>query len=512
MSAYILRRLLAAVLILLGASFLVYLLMAYFGGDPLAEIRASNSPTKEAQMNAIRQQLQLDVPPLLRYFLWLGGAVKCVVPGSCDLGSNIKGQNVSDLLGVAAGNTIQFVTIAFVLAIVIGVTVGIVTALRQYSGLDYAVTFVAFLFFSLPVFWVAVLLKEFGAIGFNNFLAKPSISITTMIVIGVLMGLVWVLIIPGTWKRRLITFVIATAVTIGILAVLVATDWFAAPGIGPVMITLCAFGLAVGFTALIAGLRNRRALVASLITAAVGAISYFVVQPILNANGNLPTVIMLGVVGILVGLAAGWFSGGYDRAQNMRAAVLTAFVTSGLILLDRFMQSWPAYYNSPLVHGRPISTIGSETPNLNGDFWFTGLDKYTHLLLPTIALILISLASYTRFSRASMLEVMNQDYVRTARAKGVNERTVVVRHAFRNALIPLATVVAADLGGLIGGAVITENVFSFKGMGTLFIDGISHSDPNPVMAVFLVVGITTVVFNLLADIAYSLLDPRVRLT
>ncbi|OMH23408.1 ABC transporter permease [Tersicoccus phoenicis] len=512
MFPYILRRLFAAVLILLGASFLVYLLMAYFGGDPLAELRASNSPTREAQMNAVKQQLQLDVPPVLRYFLWLGGAVKCVLPSACDLGANIKGQEVTGLLGSAAGNTLQFVTVAFLLAIVIGVTVGIVTALRQYSGLDYTVTFVTFLFFSLPVFWVAVLLKEFGAIGFNNFLASPTISVTTTVVLAVLMGVLWYLIIPGSWKRRLIAFVVAAVATAAILTVLVVTDWFANPGIGPVMIALCAFGLAIGFTALVAGLRNRRALIAALITAAIGVVSYFVVQPILNANGNLPTVLMLGAAAIVIALVIGWFAGGYDRAQNMRAAVLTAFVTSGLVLIDRFMQSWPAYYNSPLVHGRPVATIGSQTPNLNGDFWFTGLDKYTHLLLPTIALILISLASYTRFSRASMLEVMNQDYVRTARAKGVNERSVVVRHAFRNALIPLATVVAADLGALIGGAVITERVFSFTGMGTLFIDGILRSDPNPVMAVFIIVGITTVLFNLLADIAYSLLDPRVRLT
>ncbi|GGC91464.1 hypothetical protein GCM10011512_18180 [Tersicoccus solisilvae] len=511
MLAYVLRRLLAAVLILLGASFIVYLLMAYFGGDPLSEVRASNSPSKDAQIARISDQLQLSVPPIFRYFIWLGGAAKCVIPTACDLGQNVKGQEVTSLLTLAAGNTLQFVTIAFVLAIVIGVTVGIVTALRQYSGLDYSVTFVAFLFFSLPVFWVAVLLKEFGAIGFNNFLARPSISTTTMIVLGVVMGAIWVLIIPGGLRRRVITFVVAAGLTVAILATLVATDWFASPGIGPLMIALCAVGLAVGFTALVAGLRNRRALTASLITAAVGIVSYFVVQPILNANGNPQTVIMLGVVAIVVGLAAGWFAGGYDRAQNMRAAALTAFVTSGLILVDRFMQSWPAYYDSPLVHGRPIATIGSETPNLNGDFWFTGLDKYTHLLLPTLALILISLASYTRFSRASMLEVMNQDYVRTARAKGANERSVVVRHAFRNALIPLATVVAADLGALIGGAVVTERVFSFRGMGTLFIDGIFASDPNPVMAVFLVVGVTTVLANLLADVVYSLLDPRVRL-
>src|SRR3712207_3774449 len=98
---------------------------------------------------------------------------------------------------------------------------------------------------------------------------------------------------------------------------------------------------------------------------------------------------------------------------------------------------------------------------MSGDFWMTGLDLFTHLLLPTIALTLLALASYSRYSRASMLEIMNQDYVRTARAKGVSERSVVTRHAFRNALIPLATLVAYDIGALIGGAIITEQVFAF---------------------------------------------------
>ena len=85
-----------------------------------------------------------------------------------------------------------------------------------------------------------------------------------------------------------------------------------------------------------------------------------------------------------------------------------------------------------------------------------------------------------------------------------------MRHAFRNALIPLATIVALDIGALIGGAVITESVFSFRGMGVLFIQGVSNTDPNPVMGVFLVTGITALVFNLVADLMYSALDPRVR--
>ena len=105
---------------------------------------------------------------------------------------------------------------------------------------------------------------------------------------------------------------------------------------------------------------------------------------------------------------------------------------------------------------------------------------------------------------------MNMDYIRTARAKGLSERTVVMRHAFRNALIPIATIVAFDIGALIGGAVITETVFSVRRHG-LPVPGRHHAlDPNPVMGVFLCVAITAMGFNLIADLAYSALDPRVR--
>lgn len=109
-----------------------------------------------------------------------------------------------------------------------------------------------------------------------------------------------------------------------------------------------------------------------------------------------------------------------------------------------------------------------------------------------------------------MLEVSRQDYIRTARAKGAPERLVIFRHAFRNALIPIATIAAFDFAGLIGGAVITENVFGWKGMGDLFITGLRNVDPAPVMAFFLVTGSAGILFNLLADIFYAVLDPRIR--
>ena len=138
------------------------------------------------------------------------------------------------------------------------------------------------------------------------------------------------------------------------------------------------------------------------------------------------------------------------------------------------------------------------------------LDRAQHLALPVLVLMVASIASYSRYMRASMLEVVNSDYVRTARAKGLPERSVTMRHAFRNALIPLVTIVALNFGALLGGAVVTETVFGLDGMGLYFINALNNGDPYPVMAWLMVVATLVIVFNLVADIAYGYLDPRVR--
>ncbi|WP_417216230.1 ABC transporter permease [Arthrobacter sp.] len=511
MVTYIIRRLVTAVLILLGASFVVYQLTAA-AGDPLLDLRESNAPNKSQLIAQRVALLDLGTPPPLRYFKWLGGAAQCVVPfvGKCDLGSAINGEPVASALGRAMGQTILLITAATILAIVIGIALGIITALRQYSTLDYSVTFMAFLFFSLPIFWIAVLLKEFGAIGFNDFLRDPVFSPTSVIITAICMGIVVVLFMSGTIVRRLIGFAIGAAVTAGLMVALSATGWFRSPGLGPILILLFGLGVAYLVTQLTAGIKNRKALYSSLIMVPVGLIAYYVLNPLFS-NITGWGILGLAVVTILVGCAVGYFMGGFDRGQSMRAASLSAFFVAGLVMLDRFMVEWPNYFSNGRIRGRPIATIGSSTPNLEGNWWIHNLDNFTHLLLPTIALLLVSLASYSRYSRASMLEIMQMDYIRTARAKGLPERTVVMRHAFRNALIPLATLVAFDIGGLIGGAVITERVFAFTGMGNLFVASLLPiPDPNPVMGVFLITGLLALVFNLIADLAYSVLDPRVR--
>jgi peptide/nickel transport system permease protein len=155
----------------------------------------------------------------------------------------------------------------------------------------------------------------------------------------------------------------------------------------------------------------------------------------------------------------------------------------------------------------PIANLNSVDPGTGIDFW---IDRAHHLVLPALVLMVAGIAAYSRYMRAAMLEVINSDYVRTARAKGLNERRVMMKHALRNALIPLVTLVALDFGTIIGGAVVTETVFSLDGMGLYFINALLSNDPYPVMAWLMVVAVMIIVFNLIADIAYGLLDPRVR--
>src|SRR5699024_1226069 len=149
---------------------------------------------------------------------------------------------------------------------------------------------------------------------------------------------------------------------------------------------------------------------------------------------------LLALVAVGVGLAVGAAFRGPDPLVSGRTGAITAIVIGVLIFIDRVFQEWGRYGDHPAINQRPIPTIGASTPNLTGDFWFVNLDSFTHLLLPSIALVLSSIASYTRYTRGSMLEVMNQDYIRTAKAKGLPGRTVVMRHALRNALLPLASI------------------------------------------------------------------------
>jgi peptide/nickel transport system permease protein len=138
------------------------------------------------------------------------------------------------------------------------------------------------------------------------------------------------------------------------------------------------------------------------------------------------------------------------------------------------------------------------------------LDRARHMVLPILSLTLLGIAGFTRYLRAEMLEALAQDYVRTARAKGMPERVVLLKHALRNALIPVVTVIGLDFGALFSGALITETMFAYPGMGKLIYDSIMANDFNLAMVALLFATLMTLVANLLADLAVGVLDPRIR--
>ena len=212
---------------------------------------------------------------------------------------------------------------------------------------------------------------------------------------------------------------------------------------------------------------------------------------------------VLAVFALLTGAAVGGLVGGsVDRRAAIQSGMTATVVVGHIVVLDQFMSAWEP--------SRTIATIGPKSPNLDAPFWETMVDYAGHQVLPSLALVLIGFATYMRFTRASMLDTLKSDYVRTAKAKGLPATQVIMRHAFRTALIPVMTVITISFAAVIDGAIITERVFGWKGMGSLFIQGLQDVDPYPVMAFVVVTSVSVVLLNAIADILYAYLDPRIR--
>jgi peptide/nickel transport system permease protein len=322
MLSFIIRRLLYSAAVLVAASFLVFFFVTV-SGDPIAGLRVTPNVSQD-YIEEISQRKNLDEPIIKRYFYWVEDAV------TDQFGSTLlTNKPILPELWRVMKNTLQLVLIAQILAILLGVGIGLVSALRQYSAFDYSATTFSFLGLATPVFWL------------------------------------------GLMVQVLIVY-------------------------------------------------------------------------IFNWTGN------------------------------------------------RIF---------------PIANLSDVNPGGGIDF---ALDRAHHLIMPVLVLMVAGTATYSRYMRASMLEVVNSDYVRTARAKGLNERRVTMKHAFRNALIPVVTVAALDFGTLLGGAIVTETVFSLDGMGLYFINALGSADPYPVMAWLMITATMIIMFNLVADILYGVLDPRIR--
>jgi len=319
MLTYIARRILYSIPVLFLSSFLSFVFVSY-AGNPLGNLRA-NPRIPANTLKLVAERNHLNDPVVVRYFYWLKDFVTDKMGKSL-----LTFQPIWPDVHRTILHTAQVVIIAETLAIILGVAVGIFSAIRQYSVFDYTFTSLSFLGYAMPTFWLGLLLQ----ILFVDIYLK--------------------------WHVRI-------------------------------------------------------------------------------------------------------------------------FYTSGL------------------------NNIGQGT-------W--SLDRLQHIALPVVTLCVVSFALYSRYMRASMLDVINSDYVRTARAKGVAEWRVITRHVVRNALIPVVTVAALNLGGLLGGAIVTETIFTLDGFGYYFIQALQNSDFYAVMAYLVVTSVIIILFNLIADVVYGYLDPRIR--
>jgi peptide/nickel transport system permease protein len=229
--------------------------------------------------------------------------------------------------------------------------------------------------------------------------------------------------------------------------------------------------------------------------------------PVTSVIGQrIPATLLLAaaalVVSVTFGVTLGVLAAVFHRSAIDRFATFLAMVGVSfpsfwlgimLIMLFSVRLGW--------LPSSGISTYGQE-----GDL----VSRFRHLLLPTITLSLLQLAIYMRFTRSAMLEVLNHDYIRTARAKGLREQFVVRRHALRNALIPLLTIASFSIKSLIGGAVFVEVVFAWPGLGRLAVDSVFARNYPVVLGLTLFLSVITIVANLVVDLLYAVADPRIR--
>ena len=194
----------------------------------------------------------------------------------------------------------------------------------------------------------------------------------------------------------------------------------------------------------------------------------------------------------------------YSKVDNF----WTVFSIIGISMPSFFFALLLIYFFSIKLKIFPMN--GMVTPGKNAVGWLKVKDVLQHMVLPAVVLTIGSMASLVRYTRTSTLEVINQDYIRTARSKGLEEKVVIYKHAFRNALIPIVTIVGFQIPGLFSGAVILEKVFVWPGIGNIMMDSITMRDYNLMMALNMFFALLTLLGNLFADVGYALVDPRIK--
>lgn len=225
-----------------------------------------------------------------------------------------------------------------------------------------------------------------------------------------------------------------------------------------------------------------------------------------------PTVLLMGtalIVTIVFAIPIGILAA--VRQYSWTDKIITTAATFGYAIPSFLLGTYILYLGGVLLKqwtngdiGFPL--FGMESLGKRGD----PIDIAVHMVLPVTSLATLSIAAWSRYTRSSMLDVLHQDYVRTAKAKGLPRRSVIYKHALRNALIPIVTLLGLSIPSLIAGAAITETIFSWPGIGSMFILSVGTKDYPVIMAVAMLSGIAVVVGNLLADLLYGLVDPRIK--
>jgi peptide/nickel transport system permease protein len=235
-------------------------------------------------------------------------------------------------------------------------------------------------------------------------------------------------------------------------------------------------------------------------------------KPVMQVIGErIPNTLILMLSGEIIVVLGALVVGVYSalRQYSMLDHVVTALSFIGYSMPIFFIALLLMYIFAVLFKrwGLPyMPTVGMFDPQIGKTF---GQVVY-HMVLPVVSMSIVSLASYSRYIRSTMLDVLNQDYIRTARSKGLPRRTVIFIHALKNASLPIATIVGLDLPFLLGGAVVTERIFAWPGMGRLFLDHVSRADTPVVMGILMLVAVAVIIFQIITDVVYAWLDPRIR--
>jgi peptide/nickel transport system permease protein len=235
-------------------------------------------------------------------------------------------------------------------------------------------------------------------------------------------------------------------------------------------------------------------------------------KPVLEVIGErLPNTLILMVASEIVIILGALLMGIYSALRQYSAMdnIITTLLFIAYSMPIFFIALISMYIFAVLFKrwGLPyLPTVGMFDPQVGQ----TTAQVLWHMVLPVLSISLISFAAYSRYIRSTMLEVMNQDYIRTAKSKGLPRREVVFIHALKNASLPIVTVVGLDLPLLLGGAVVTERIFAWPGMGRLFLDHVDRVDLPVVMGILMLIAVAVVVFQILTDIVYAWLDPRIR--